>query len=417
VIRASEVFFTVALALVLALGAGGAPALAGAPRLRTVYSSNGAWNTAGSLDAMLGYRNRTTGTGGLRLMWSASAGSFRFDAATHLAFSQGDNVAYATALAAVLPPAGPTTLFDLTRRWQSNANTSVTNRIDRLSIGFSSDNLVLKIGRQAITWGSGMVFRPADIVSPFAPNTIDTAYKPGADMIYGQFLFENGADIQAIAVPRATALGGPVAFGASTTALRLHGTLGALDANLMLARDHGDTVATLGLGGALGGASWNAEYVDWALASGARVPSWLVNISNFGQLWGRNVSYFGEVYHNGFGVGGATALSALPASLSKRMSAGQVFFAGRDFLALGMNMELSADATLAPNAIVSLNDHSVLAGVTFNYALGDNTNIRFNYTQPIGVVRTEFGGRESAPGSGVFARPARALTVQLIRFF
>ncbi len=406
-----------ALSLILAASVIASPALAEGLRLRLEYSTNGAWSPASSLDTALGFQNRTTGSGSARLMWDKNIGSFRFEVHSHMAFSQGDNVAYATALAPFVPTPAPSTLYNLTSTWLTNSNTRVTNTIDRLSVTYSTTNLVLKVGRQAITWGSGTVFHPSDIVAPFSPSAIDTAYKPGADMIYAQYLFDNGADIQAIAVPRAATLGGPVAFGSSTYAARMQMQLGSLDTRVMLARDRGDSVGSLGLSGALGGASWNAEYVRWVLASGASHPSWLFNISNFGTLGEMNISYFGEYFHNGFGVGAAVPLDSLPASLTKRMSTGQVFLPGVDFLALGAMVQMTADLSITPSALVSLDDRSALAALAVAYTLGDNTNLVFNYSQPIGPVGTEFGGRETTAGSGIYGTGSRSATLQLVHFF
>lgn len=393
------------------------PAQADGFRLRMEYSTNGSWSQSTSLDTLLGYQNRKTGSGSARLMWDKSIGSFRFEVHSHMAFSQGDDVAYATALAPFITASVPTTLFDLTTTWHSTSNTNITNTIDRLSVTYSTANFVLKIGRQAITWGSGTVFHPSDIVAPFSPSAIDTAYKPGADMIYAQYLFDNGADVQLIAVPRGTTLGGPIAFSSSTYAIRGQAELGSLDTSLMLARDRGDSVGSLGISGALAGASWNAEYIDWTLTSGARHPSWLLNISNFGTLGEMNISYFGEYFHNGFGVDASVPLDSLPASLTKRMSTGQVFLPGSDFLALGALVQVTADLSVTPNAIISLNDHSALAGFAVNYILGDNTNLVFNYSQPFGALGTEFGGRETTSGSGVYGTSSRSATLQLVHFF
>ena len=167
----------------------------------------------------------------------------------------------------------------------------------------------------------------------------------------------------------------------------------------------------------LGEASWNAEYVHWKLASGAQYPSWLFNVSNFGTLGDWNVSYFAEYYHNGFGMGAATPLDALSTALSDKMATGQVFLAGRDFLGLGGQAQVTADLSLAPSAIVSLDDGSVLAGIGINYTLGDNTDLSFNYFHPFGADGSEFGGRETSSGSGVFAGPSRSATLRLVHFF
>ncbi len=411
-IRAARSFLALAL---MALAA--TPLAADGLRFRTAYTTSGSWASATSLDAALGFRNRRTGTGEVRAMWTHSAGGFRFEVHSAISFSQGGDIAYATAIAPFLPAPVPATYFDLTQTWVSNPTTLATNTIDRLSVTFTTPTLVIRVGRQAVTWGSGTVFHPGDIVAPFSPNATDTSYKTGADMVYLQYLFDSGADVQLIAVPRPAVLGGPVVYDSSTYAMRTRLALGSLDSSLMLARDRGDTVASLGLSGALGGASWNAEYVHWTLASGASHPSWLVNISNFGTIGDFNIAYFAEAFHNGFGVDAATPLDSLPASLTKRMSTGQVFYAGKDFLAFGAQIQMTADLTVSPNAIVSLNDHSTLAGVGVNYTLGDNTNLVFNYFQPFGGDGSEFGGRETSAGSGVFASAARAASLQLVHFF
>ena len=404
--------FLVLLALSISL-----PATAQSLRLRSALSASAAWAAPGSLDAALGFASRRSTGASARLIWEGGRGNARLEAQAVIAHDNGGDVAYATAIAPFLPTPAPATLFDLTGVWTSTASTRLTGRIDRLSLSLSSDNAVLKLGRQAITWGSGVVFHPSDIVAPFAPGALDTTYKPGVDMVYGQLLLESGADIQAIWVPRPAVSGGPVAFGASTFALRAQGMLGSLDAAMMLARDRGDTVAGLSLGGALGGASWNAEAVGWQLASGGYRPVILLNIANFGQLFGRNLSYYGEVLHSGFGVPASTPLDSLPTDLSKRMSTGQLFFAGRDFLALGARVEITPDLSLAPNAIFSLNDGSALATLSATWALGDTGSLVFSLSRPFGAAGSEFGGRETTAGSGVFATPATGVTLKLVRFF
>ena len=385
-------------------------------RLRTAYTSSAAWNRASSLDAFLGYSGQTSGAGSLRLMWDKGFGDFRVEIHSNTAFAQGDFLGYATAIAPFYPTPLPATLFDLTRTWSVNGSTLATNTIDRLNVTYSAPHFVLKLGRQAITWGTGLAFHPGDIVAPFAPNATDTAYKPGADMVYSQILFDSGADIQAVWVPRGTTLGGAIDFSSSTFALRGQTALGSLEAALMLARDRGDPAVGLSLSGALGGASWNAEVTTYDI-SGSLVPSWTLNIMNFATLAGRNISYYGEFYHNGFGAEASTPLDSLPASLTKRMAAGQVFLPGRDFLALGGTMAIDPDLSLGASAIVNVNDRSALAGLSINYTLGDNTNLVFNYFQPFGAEGTEFDGRETSSGSGIFSAAPRAASLQLVHFF
>lgn len=391
------------------------PAWADGFRVRTEAGLTSSTADATSLESDLGYRDTRALTVAARLMWDRFEGPFRFEVHTQVNAAHGSQIALASELMTAEGP--PRTLLDLSDEWSHEPDQKAFGVIDRASVAYSSDNLVLKAGRQAITWGSGLFFRPSDIVAAFSPDAIDTSYKPGVDMLYAQYLFDNGADIQTIAVPRAETFGGSVALDQSTLAIRGSTTLGSLDGALFYARDRGDKVAGLNLSGPFGGASWNAEYVHWRLADGTTYPSGLFNITNFGTLGDWDVSYFAEYFRNGFGVDASVPLDALPASLTKRMSTGQVFFGGQDFLAPGGQLQVTADLSISPRAIISLNDGSKLATVGVNYALGDNTDLAFDFFSPFGADGTEFGGRETSDGSGAFAGPSRSATVRLIHFF
>ena len=374
-------------------------------------------STFNSLDSFLGFPSRNTGTGSARWIASNNLGALQFEAQAVLSFARGDDVALAALAAPLTPAAPPTTLFNLSRTFTPGSNATATVAIDRLSVAYAGPNLVVRAGRQAITWGVGLVFHPGDIVAPFSPGAIDTSYKPGVDMIYAQYLFDSGADVQLIGVPRAAVAGGSVLAAASTYALRFTALSGSLDSSFTLARDRGDTVASFSLSGALGGAAWNAEVVHWALAAGGRQSAYVANLSNSGVIFDRNITYFAEYFHNPFGVASSVALDALPTALSTRLGTGQLFTLGRDFLALGAQILLTPDIVVAPSALISLNDGSAVLAVAANYTLNDNTDLSVNLSAPIGASGTEFGGRETSAASGVFATPARQITVRLVRFY
>ncbi|MDE0695804.1 MAG: hypothetical protein OXH76_08245 [Boseongicola sp.] len=404
-----------ALSAVLLAAIMAMPVWADGIRVRTEAGLSSSNADATSLEADLGYRDTRAVTAAARLMWDSFEGPLRLEVHAQIKAAHGSRIALASEL---LPAEGPPrTLLDLSGDWSQDPDQSVVGVIDRASVAYSGESLVLKVGRQAITWGSGMFFHPSDIVAPFSPDAIDTSYKPGVDMLYAQYLFDNGADIQAIAVPRAEAHGGAVSLNQSTLAIRGNTTLGSFDGALFYARDRGDKVAGMNLSGPLGGASWNAEYVRWRLADGTDHPSWLFNIANFGTLGDWNVSYFAEYFRNGFGLDAQLPSDALPASLTKRMSAGQAFFGGQDFLAPGGQLQVTANLSISPRAIFSLNDGSRLATVSVNYALGDNTDLAFDYSGTFGADGSEFGGRETSAGSGVFAGPSRSAALRLIHFF
>ena len=294
----------------------------------------------------------------------------------------------------------------------------LTHEIDRLSLGYSAPDFVVRAGRQALTWGSGLVFHPLDLVDPFEPNAVDTEYKPGVDMVYGQYLFENGSNLEAIAVPRAATYNTTPTWEDSTFALRYSAWFGDLGTVATLARDRGDTVVGLGLSGPLGDATWNVELMPTFVTGGGTRISGLANISTGFMLGEHNATAFVEYFHNGFGVGGSgTPLDQLPADLTARVNRGQLFTTSRDYVAAGMTVEATPLLTVSPSAIVNLNDFSVNLAAQANWSLSDNTNLILGANVPLGGPGTEFGGRALTAGSNTYARPATTAYVQLRQYF
>ena len=398
------------LALILAT-----PTLADT-RYKTEFGYSYSNPDATSYEAALGYDPVSAVSTGVRIMTDGSQGDSRDEAHVNLSYMEGNSVDLLK-LQEASSTAPPATLFDLTARSNLGSNGRLTSNIDRLWLSYTTDQAVVRVGRQAITWGMGTVFHPGDFVAPFSPSAIDTSFKPGVDMIYGQYLFDSGADIPAIYEPRAATAGAAVSRDASTIALRGSSSLGMVDAALTLAQDRGDQVGSLGLSGSLGGIGWKAEVVDWALASGSTEPSWVVSAMNFGSLGNWNTTYFAEYYHNGFGTSASTALDALPAELLKRMSTGQVFYAGSDFLALGGSIGVSPDIGIAPSAIISIEDRSAVIGLAANVTIGDNANLSFSILKPIGDDGTEFGGRETTSGSGIYVGASPSISFTATQYF
>ncbi|MGI9261326.1 MAG: hypothetical protein ACR2QR_04785, partial [Woeseiaceae bacterium] len=138
----------------------------------------------------------------LRLNFSASKGAWSFDAAWQLYGAWGDRVELMRSLSDVsLPgfshlPTDDRRLMNLTDTLRDDGKFVAVHRLDRLAVTWSSENLVVRAGRQAITWGNGLVFSPMDIVNPFDPTAVDTEYKAGDDMVYAQYLLANGNDVE-----------------------------------------------------------------------------------------------------------------------------------------------------------------------------------------------------------------------------
>jgi hypothetical protein len=237
-------------------------------------------------------------------------------------------------------------------------------------------------------------------------------------MVYVQRLFADGSDLQIIAAPRPDHLGGPPTADASSFAAHYATTLFGHATTLLVARDHGDWVAGLGVNGALSGATWNLELVPTVERDGATRVSALANISDAVTVAGRNATIFAEYFHNGFGVAdGPFDLADLPAELTDRLARGQLFNLRQDYLAGGMTLEATPLLSLTPTLIADLDDGSGFLLFAATYSLGDNLSLAAGAQAPIGPRGSEFGGLPLSGSSPLLLASPAQIYLQLRRYF
>jgi hypothetical protein len=372
---------------------------------------------ADSLDAALGARDWNDVLANLRLVWEPAWSHWSLTVHYLVTFEHGADVSIAREEEALLGTP-PVTWLSLGNRFIDRSETQATQGFDRLALGYTTPDFVLRIGRQALTWGSGLVFRPMDLFDPFLPNATDTEYKPGADMLYAQWLLDKGTDLQAVIVPRGAQSDGTPSADESSFALHLRTPILGHTTTWLLARDYGDWLAGLGVNGALGGSSWNVELVPTFEARGATRISALANISDAVTLWQRNATVFAEYFRNGFGVAGQPYdLASLPADLTQRLARGQLFDTRRDYLAGGLTLEVTPLLTVSPLLIAGIDDGSFYFLASSTYSLSDNLNLIAGAQLPLGRTRTEFGGLPLAPGGQTLLGPPSSVYLQLRRYF
>lgn len=306
-------------------------------------------------------------------------------------------------------------LFDFSRVVSQGDKSALLHRLDRAWVGHSGDRHVLRLGRQALSWGNGLFYAPMDLVNPFDPGTIDTEYKFGDDMLYGQYLRGNGDDLQAAVVVRRNTLTGDVESDQRTAALKYHGFAGTLEYDLLVAKHYEDRVVGLGGGRDVGGAVVRADLV----VSDTPTDTFVQFVANVSYSWvfrQRNMSGSLEYFFNGFGQAGSDyspeSLAGNP-ELVERVARGQLFTLGRHYLAATLLVEMTPLWTLSPVLLANASDPSGLAQLTSRLSLGDNLSLLGSINLPVGASGTEFGGiatgvdgRFLASGPGVFAQIA-----------
>ena len=322
--------------------------------------------------------NSVDGAGELRLYSSAKSDKWSLHADYQLIAINSDF------LAAGLPE-DDSRLFDLTSILDDSNKNALLHRLDRFWVGYAGEKTVVRFGRQALSWGNGLLYAPMDLVNPFDPATIDTEYKTGDDMLYMQYLRDSGDDIQGAVVFRRNAVTGDIESDEGTIALKYHGFAGENEFDVLVAESYGNTVVGAGYAQSVGGAIWRGDVVVTDSSDDTYVE--VVTNLSYSWVWGaRNMSGAVEYYYDGF---------------------------DRHYVAGSLAIEMSPLWMLTPTVLSNVNDPSGLLQVVTQYSLSDNMTFLGSLNIPLGANGTEFGGPESGvPGrylstdAGVFAQLA-----------
>ncbi|MDH3908904.1 MAG: hypothetical protein OEU83_07720, partial [Gammaproteobacteria bacterium] len=308
-------------------------------------------------------------------------------------------------------------LFDFTKVMHDRDKAALLHRLDRFWAGYASEKAVVRMGRQAISWGNGLFYAPMDLVNPFDPAAIDTEYKAGDDMVYLQYLQDSGNDVQAAAVVRRNLLDGEVESEQATVAVKYHGFVGNSEYDLLVANHYDDLV--LGLGGTWspGGAVLRGDLVVTDTDS----DTYAQLVANWSYSWtwrGRNMSGAVEYHFNGFGQHDGRydpeSLAQNP-DLLERLARGETFTLGRHYLAGSVLIEMSPLWMLTPTVLANVTDPSALLQIVTSYSLSDNMTFLGSLNVPVGPGGSEFGGIPS--GNGLYLSTGAGVFAQLAWYF
>jgi len=315
-------------------------------------------------------------------------------------------------------PNDRTRLFDLTHVFTDSGKTAAYQRLDRLAVGFTSDHVVMKFGRQAITWGNGLIYNVMDIFNPFDPAAVDKEYKTGDDMLYGQYLHSGGNDVQGVMVFRRDPFTGDVEVDRGSLALKYHHMASISEYDALVAQHYGDTLVGAGANFSIGGAVLRGDLVV-TFTDDDSVPSLVTSLSQSWIWGGKNVSGVAEYFYNGFGQGdGCYSFDCLADNpdLLERLARGELFTLGRHYIALSAMIEVTPLFLLTPNVFLNVADPSALVQVVFQNDLRENLLLWSAVNVPIGSDGTEFGGAATEI-PGLYLSSGPSASVQLVWYW
>ena len=304
-------------------------------------------------------------------------------------------------------------LFDLSDDFIDRPRTAAVQRLDRLSLGYTTGNVTLRLGRQAMSWGNGLAFQVFDFVNPFSPIAIDKDYKTGEDMLYGQWQWTGQGDVQLLLLPRRDPSTRRLDHEQASQALKLHARAADFDIDVLGARHYDQSLLGVGLVRNVGGAVWRWDILHIDIPGRDAVWSQVTNLDYSWTIFGKNVYSFAEYFRNGLGVFRDSEYLAMDPELTARVTRGELYALGRDTLIVGMQVETSPLVNVFFNLLQNLNDSSRLVQLRVMYDWRQNLQGMASINFPQGERGTEYGGVPIAPsgpylgaGSSVHARLA-----------
>ena len=287
-------------------------------------------------------------------------------------------------------------LLDLTTTLTDTDLHILYNRLDRLSLTLLPEWGTVRIGRQVITWGNGLLFNPMDLFNPFAPTDIERDYKVGDDMVTTQFPVRQFGDFQFLYVPRRDPESRDVEWNESSLAGKFHFAAGTTEFDLMGARHFEDHVVGIGGMGYLWDAAWRMD-ATWTFldenSDNDDYLSFVANIDYSWVWWQKNFYGLIEFYYNGLGEEDYIE-ALLDPDIVERLDRGELFVLGRSYLSGQLQMEVHPLVNVFFGVINNLDDPSGVIQPRLVWNVAEDFDLTVGANILYGEEGTEFGGIE-----------------------
>lgn len=281
---------------------------------------------------------------------------------------------------------------------QDGSTFSLIGRTDRLLVKASAPGVDVTVGRQPVSFGSGLFFTPLDLVNPFTPATIDSEYKPGVDAIRVDAYKGAGAKATAVVTWADPPLGSDDAdpgLDSINAALNGQTTVGVTDLGLFVGAIQGDGVFGATVISAIGPVGLHGDVAVTLPADGEAEDPFVRAVIGADGLPHWRLSIAGEVYVQTLG-------STDPADLittlqTERYSRAELWLGGVAYAGLSASLEITPLLNLGAAGFVNLTDPSLLVAPSISWSVAENATVAAGGYLGVG----ERPGPVSDPGLGI----------------
>ncbi len=297
--------------------------------------------------------------------------------------------------------------FDLTKTLEETDHYYSRHRFDRLLVSYKPFWGNIVAGRQAVTWGNGLVFNPMDLFSPFSPSDTSREYKNGNDLVSIRINAEKFGDPEFLYVPGKEDHSDNIKADHSSFAGKMHFYAVETEFDLLFARHFDENIVGFGVSGTFFDTAWRTDLVYSTLNNNDDKNGFFTYIANIDYSWvwkGKNLYGLVEYYHNGLGKNDSIDALFEP-EISMRIVRGEIFTLCRDYISSQIQLEIHPLFNISFNIIANLNDSSGLIQPHAVWSVTQNSSLDFGINKAYGKKGTEFGGIGVAGSPFYFKSP------------
>jgi hypothetical protein len=261
-------------------------------------------------------------------------------------------------------------LIDLTWSFaDEGATAAVQGRTDRLYLRAALPAVDITLGRQPVSFGSGLFFSPIDLVNPFFPTTIDTEYKPGVDAL------RTDVYISTSRITLVAAYAGEEGELKDLTDLNLAAssqiTVATTDFSLFYGSIHRDQVFGAGIISSIGPVGVHTD-ATYTLPDGDDEEPFARVVLGADGRPAEKVGISGEVYLQTLGV--TDPDDYLQQLSGERYARGELWTAGRYYAAISLGYQVVPLISLSGAVIANLSDPSAFIAPGISWSISGNAD-------------------------------------------